>query len=94
MRCLSHVLILLSVDLQGVFSIIPPSFIANLNESFGHQMSMNDYRFVDAGLYLLGIYSLLGPNWLDDIDDICYAMGENSDICKYMKDVKVGPIAS
>ena len=55
---------------------------------------MNDYRFVDAGLYLLGIYSLLGPNWLDDIDDICYAMGENSDICKYMKDVEVGPIAS
>ena len=73
---------------------LSPCFIANLNESFGHQMGMNDYRLVDAGFYLLGIHSLLGPHWLDDIDPICYAMGDYFDTCKYMKDIVVGPIAS
>ena len=57
---------------------------------------MNDYRMIDASLYLFGIRSLLGPKWLDEIDDVCYVLGEDSftDACAFLRNIPVGPITS
>ena len=73
---------------------LSPCFIANLNEEIGHELGMTDYRLLDAGFYLLGMRSLLGPNWLNEIDEVCFAVGDDSDTCEFMRNIPLGPTAS
>ena len=50
-------------------------------DNYYPDLDHTDYLVMSSASDLLGIYSLFGANWPEQIDRICSVLGEDSDEC-------------
>ena len=52
-------------------------------------LSDDDYTQLAQGLSLLGIDSVLGPNWDSQLNLICFITGSSSEVCTGLRSIDV-----
>lgn len=71
---------------------LSPCFIGSF-DGLVSDLDENIYRLLASVFSIFDIHSVLGPDWPEQLGEVCYLRGDDSDECKFLSDIEVGPSA-
>ena len=71
------------------FVALAPCMVSDL--SVFPEVTETNYNLLSTALSLLGIESLFGPNWSEQVSTMCTILGEDSEECIQLRSVPLGP---
>lgn len=73
------------------FVALSPCLICDTEEFF-EGLNWGWYTLMKNALDILGIESFYGPNWPEQVSDLCWYLGEDSETCHSLRNTILGPI--